>query len=100
MENSYIWSINGCEFEIDMEDADTAERYISALKVLENSQKYFTWSILNTSERIFVTNRRITENRSTLKLFSFIPLSNISILISGARYNISEDIIVRSSVTR
>lgn len=38
MENSYIWSINGCEFEVDMEDADTAERYISALKVLENSQ--------------------------------------------------------------
>ena len=38
MENSYIWSINGCEFEVDMEDADTAERYVSALKILENSQ--------------------------------------------------------------
>lgn len=38
MENSYIWSINGCEFEVDMEDADTVERYLSALKVLENSQ--------------------------------------------------------------
>lgn len=38
MENSYIWTINGCEFEVDMEDADTAERYISALKALENSQ--------------------------------------------------------------
>lgn len=38
MENNYIWSINGCEFEIDMEDADTVDRYLSALKVLENSQ--------------------------------------------------------------
>lgn len=38
MENSYIWSINGCEFEVDMEDADTAERYISALEVLENAR--------------------------------------------------------------
>ncbi len=38
MENSYIWSINGCEFEVDMEDAETAERYLSALKVLENSR--------------------------------------------------------------
>ena len=38
MENNYIWSINGCEFEVDMEDADTAERYVSALKILENSQ--------------------------------------------------------------
>lgn len=38
MENSYIWEINGHKFEVDMEDADTAERYISALKVLENSQ--------------------------------------------------------------
>ena len=37
MENSYIWSINGCEFEVDMEDAETAERYLSALKVLENA---------------------------------------------------------------
>ena len=36
MENSYIWSINGCEFEVDMEDAETADRYLSALEVLEN----------------------------------------------------------------
>lgn len=38
MENSYIWSVNGCEFEVDMEDAETVDRYLSALKVLENSQ--------------------------------------------------------------
>lgn len=38
MENSYIWSINGCELEIDMEDAETAEGYLSALKVLENAR--------------------------------------------------------------
>ena len=38
MENNYIWSINGCEFEVDMEDAETADRYVSALKVLENPQ--------------------------------------------------------------
>lgn len=37
MENSYIWTINGCEFEVDMEDAETVDRYISALKVLENA---------------------------------------------------------------
>lgn len=49
MENSYIWSINGCEFEIDMEDAGTAERYISALKVLENSRNIEVNSI---SEKI------------------------------------------------
>ena len=36
MENSYIWSINGCEFEVDMEDAGTVERYVSAIKILEN----------------------------------------------------------------
>ena len=37
MENSYIWSINGCEFEVDMEDAETVEKYIFALKIIENS---------------------------------------------------------------
>ncbi len=42
MENSYIWTINGCEFEIDMEEADTVERYLSALKILENSQNIET----------------------------------------------------------
>lgn len=49
MENSYIWSINDCEFEVDMEDADTAERYISALKVLENARNIEVNSI---SEKI------------------------------------------------
>lgn len=38
MENNYIWSINGCEFEVDIEDAEIADRYISALKVLENAR--------------------------------------------------------------
>lgn len=38
MENGYIWTINGCEFELDMEDAETADRYLSALKVLENAK--------------------------------------------------------------
>lgn len=38
MENGYIWTINGCEFEVDMEDADTTERYLSALEVLEKSE--------------------------------------------------------------
>lgn len=38
MENGYIWTINGCEFEVDMEDAETAEKYLSALEVLENSE--------------------------------------------------------------
>lgn len=38
MENGYIWAINGCEFELDMEDADTAERYVSALGVLEKAE--------------------------------------------------------------
>lgn len=49
MENSYIWEINGHEFEIDMEDADTAERYLSAMKVLENSRNIKVNSI---SEKI------------------------------------------------
>lgn len=38
MENGYIWAINGHEFELDMEDAETAERYLSAMEVLENAK--------------------------------------------------------------
>lgn len=38
MENIYIWTVNGCEFELDMEDAETAERYLSAMEVLENAR--------------------------------------------------------------
>lgn len=38
MENNYIWKVNGCEFELDMEDAETAERYLSAMEVLENAK--------------------------------------------------------------
>lgn len=49
MENNYIWTINGCEFEIDMEDADTADRYLSALKVLENADDRH---VSNISEKI------------------------------------------------
>ncbi|MDE5770677.1 MAG: hypothetical protein K2I06_03455 [Ruminococcus sp.] len=49
MENNYIWSINGCEFEVDMEDAETADRYLSALKVFENARDTETNSI---SEKI------------------------------------------------
>lgn len=49
MENNYIWSVNGCEFEVDMEDADTVERYLSALKVLENADNI---QVSNISEKI------------------------------------------------
>ncbi|MDE6670888.1 MAG: hypothetical protein K2K16_01685 [Ruminococcus sp.] len=45
MENSYIWSINGHEFEVDMEDADTVDRYVSALKVFENARNTKTNSV-------------------------------------------------------
>ena len=38
MENIYIWTVNGCEFEIDMEDAETAEKYDSAIAVLEDAE--------------------------------------------------------------
>lgn len=38
MKNGYIWAINGCEFKLDMEDAETADRYLSALEVLENAK--------------------------------------------------------------
>ena len=38
MENIYIWTVNGCEFELDMEDAETAERYLSAMEILENAR--------------------------------------------------------------
>ena len=47
MENSYIWTINGCEFEVDMEDAETVDRYVSAIKVLENDIQ-----VSNISEKI------------------------------------------------
>ena len=33
--NLYIWEINSIELELDMEDADTAERYSSALGILK-----------------------------------------------------------------
>lgn len=49
MEKSYIWTINGCEFEVDMEDAETADKYLVALKVFENAQNTETNSI---SEKI------------------------------------------------
>lgn len=49
MENSYTWEINGHKFEVDMEDADTAERYLSAMKVLENSRNI---KVNNISEKI------------------------------------------------
>ncbi|MDE6035732.1 MAG: hypothetical protein K2G36_07480 [Ruminococcus sp.] len=49
MENSYIWSINGCEFEVDMEDAETVDRYVSALKILENADNR---QMSNISEKI------------------------------------------------
>lgn len=49
MENSYIWSINGCEFEVDMEDAETVDRYLSALKILENADNK---QVSNISEKI------------------------------------------------
>lgn len=45
MENGYIWTINGCEFEVDMEDAETVDRYVSALKVFENSRNTETNSL-------------------------------------------------------
>lgn len=49
MENSYIWTINGCEFKVDMEDAETVDRYVSALKVLENTENR---QVSNLSEKI------------------------------------------------
>lgn len=49
MENSYIWTINGCEFEVDMEDAETVDRYVSALKILENTDNR---QVSNISEKI------------------------------------------------
>lgn len=38
MENNYIWTINGCEFELDLEDAETADRYLFAMEVLEKAK--------------------------------------------------------------
>ena len=49
MENSYIWTINGYEFEVDMEDAETVDSYLSALKVLENEDNR---QVSNISEKI------------------------------------------------
>ena len=49
MDNSYIWSINGYEFEVDMEDAETVDRYVSALKILENADNR---QVSNISEKI------------------------------------------------
>lgn len=37
-ENFYIWTVNGCEFELDMEDAETAENYLSAIAILEQAE--------------------------------------------------------------
>lgn len=51
MENNYIWKVNGCEFELDMEDAETAEKYLSAMKILENAKD---GNVSNIAERIRV----------------------------------------------
>lgn len=51
MENSYIWTVNGCEFELDMEDAETAERYLSAMEVLEHAKNA---DFSNLAEKIHV----------------------------------------------
>ena len=37
--NLYIWDINNIELELDMEDADTAERYNSALGILKEADE-------------------------------------------------------------
>lgn len=39
MEENYIWKINGAEIEFDMEDAETAERYTSALGILSEADE-------------------------------------------------------------
>ncbi len=49
MDENYIWKINDCEFELDMEDAETAENYISAIRVLENSR---TQEVTDIAEKI------------------------------------------------
>lgn len=49
MNENYIWKINGCEFELDMEDAETAENYLSAIRILENSK---TQEVTNIAEKI------------------------------------------------
>lgn len=44
-----IWKINECEFELDMEDADTSERYLSAMEALKN---YDFSEAVNIAEKI------------------------------------------------
>lgn len=39
MDKLYIWKINGLELELDMEDADTAERYSSAVRILAEADE-------------------------------------------------------------
>ncbi|MBD5142088.1 MAG: hypothetical protein HDT22_00505 [Ruminococcus sp.] len=51
MENIYIWKINKNEFELDMEDAETAERYLSAIEALDNAKDA---NFSNLAEKIHV----------------------------------------------
>ena len=39
MDKLYIWKINGLELDLDMEDADTAERYSSAVRILAEADE-------------------------------------------------------------
>jgi len=39
MNKIYTWEINGYEFELDIEDAETAEHYASSLKILAEADE-------------------------------------------------------------
>lgn len=38
--NSKIWEINGCQLEIDIEDADVMERYENAFEMMSAEEDY------------------------------------------------------------
>lgn len=77
MKNGYIWAINGCEFELDMEDADTAERYLSALRVFEEAETADFGDIPSKIRFYCTTCRKFYDvlfgDGSSEKIFSGIP---------------------------
>ncbi len=76
-----IWSINGVELELDMENADVQERYENALELFEEERKQipqdvklseFTRSTCSLFKRLF---DRIFVDGTSEKIFSGVPVN-------------------------
>ena len=105
---SQIWEYNGEQFEFDLMDAETADRYDQALKKMEENEKRIKQSgklsetIRNTCDMVYeffddvfgeeISNRIIEKNynlRACSEVYfgSFIPFANKQVEEINAYYN-------------